>query len=144
MPKRVSKVVVTFKVAPISMFKPLGGACCPESNVLVMTLQPDEGVNLQFQVKAPGQPVTLATESLHFRYTEAFSRLADAYETLLLDILNGDRTLFVRADWVETSWALYDRILQSNLDVREYPAGTWGPPAADALPAANGHQWFPL
>src|SRR4029078_11032317 len=98
MPNRVSKVVVTFKVAPISMFQPLGGACCPESNVLVMTLQPDEGFNLQFQVKAPGQLVGLEAENLHFRYTEGFSRLADAYETLLLDILTGDRTLFVRAD----------------------------------------------
>jgi glucose-6-phosphate 1-dehydrogenase len=144
MPKRVSKVVVTFKVAPVSMFRPLGGACYPESNVLVMTLQPDEGFNLQFQVKAPGQPVALATENLHFRYTEAFSRLADAYETLLLDILTGDRTLFVRADWVETSWALYDSILDSHLAVREYPAGAWGPPEAQALPAADGHQWFPL
>ncbi len=144
LPRRVSKVAVTFQVAPVSVLQSFGSDCHPRSNVLVMTLQPDEGFNLQFQVKAPGQPVTLAMENLHFRYTEAFSRLADAYETLLLDILNGDRTLFVRADWVESSWALYDPILESHLGVREYPAGTWGPPQADDLLAKEGHEWFPL
>src|SRR5262245_30453445 len=144
LPKRVSKIVVIFKIAPVAVFQPFGASCQPRSNALVMTIQPDEGFNLQFQVKAPGQPITLATQNLHFSYTEAFSRLADAYETLLLDILSGDQALFVRADWAEHSWALFDAMLKSRREVRPYAAGTWGPPEADQLLVKNGHAWFSL
>ena len=144
LPKRASKIIVTFKCAPVSVFQPFAAGCDLRSNVLILSLQPDEGFSLQFQVKAPGEDFALATEKLHFDYTEAFAPLADAYETLLLDILTGDRTLFVRDDWVQNSWRLYDPLLKSRPEVRPYPAGTWGPPEFEQLLAKHGHNWFPL
>lgn len=95
-------------------------------------------------MKEPGQPVTLQAQRLHFRYAEAFGPLADAYETLLLDVLAGDQTLFVHADEVEASWRLYTLLLQQRLPVRPYPAGTWGPPEADRLLSGEGREWFPV
>ena len=144
MARRVSKIVITFKCAPVSVFQPFGVSCNLRSNALIITLQPDEGFNLQFQVKTPGQPVALATQELHFQYTEAFAPLPDAYETLLLDVLSGDQTLFVRSDWVESSWRLYDSMLKSRPEARPYSAGSWGPAEADRILARQGHDWFPL
>ncbi|MBI4471969.1 MAG: glucose-6-phosphate dehydrogenase [Acidobacteria bacterium] len=144
MPRRVSKAVVTFKCAPVSVFQPFAPGCSLSNNVLVITIQPDEGFDLQFQVKTPGQPVQLATQKLHFDYAQAFSDLPDGYETLLLDILNGDQTLFVRSDWVDSSWRLYEPLLQSPPAPSPYAAGTWGPSEADRLLAKAGHAWFPL
>jgi glucose-6-phosphate 1-dehydrogenase len=144
MPRRVSKAVVTFKCAPVAIFPSVEARCNLRSNILVLTLQPNEGFQLQFQVKRPGQTIDLATESLHFDYAEAFAPLSDGYETLLLDILHGDRTLFVRTDWVESSWKLYDPLLKSRSPVQPYTAGSWGPPQADELLAKSGHEWFPV
>ena len=144
MAQRVSKIVITFKCAPVSVFQPFGVSCNLRSNALIITLQPDEGFNLQFQVKTPGQPLALATQDLHFQYTEAFAPLPDAYETLLLDVLSGDQTLFVRSDWVESSWRLYDPMLKSRPEARPYAVGSWGPAEADRILARQGHDWFPL
>lgn len=110
----------------------------------MITIQPDEGFDLNFEVKQPGQLVRLQTQKLHFRYAETFAPLADAYETLLQDVVVGDLTLFVRNDWVEASWRLYNPVLEKPPQVHPYAAGSWGPPAADQLLAKEGHQWFPL
>jgi glucose-6-phosphate 1-dehydrogenase len=103
------------------------------SNVLVLALQPNEGFELQFDVKAPGQDIALRRQRLHFEYAEAFRPLPDAYETLLFDIVTNDQTLFVRSDEVESSWQLFGPLLDPSLPRHPYEAGGWGPQAADDL-----------
>lgn len=129
---RVSRIVVNFRHPPVSLFQRTGcDACTP--NALVITIQPDEGFDLQFEVKSPGPSFQLNTQRLHFRYSEVFQPLPEAYETLLLDVLLDDSTQFVRDDWVEASWSLYTPLLASPPLVVPYPAGTWGPKEADRL-----------
>jgi glucose-6-phosphate 1-dehydrogenase len=110
-------------------------------NSLNMMLQPDEGFDLCFEMKALGEPMKLQTQRLHFRYAEAFAPLPDAYETLLLDIITGDQTLFVHANEVEESWKLYAPIIEQKLPIHTYPAGSWGPPEAEKLIMREGHVW---
>ncbi len=130
LPTRLTQIAVTFSCPPVPFFQPYGiGSCSP--NVLVFTLQPDEGFDLLFEVKQPVEPLNLKTQRLRYRYAEAFGALRDAYETLLLDVMAGDQTLFVRADEVELAWRLYARVLESPPTTLFYPAGIWGPPAAE-------------
>ncbi|MHB8735563.1 MAG: glucose-6-phosphate dehydrogenase [Terriglobales bacterium] len=138
LPQRVTQVVVNFRRAPVSLLRQ---AAARRPNALVITIQPNEGFDLLVDVKAPGQGMTLQSQRLHFRYSEAFSELAEAYETLLLDILAGDQTLFVRADEVEASWTLYAPLLAAPPRIHPYPSNTWGPQAADALLARHNHEW---
>jgi glucose-6-phosphate 1-dehydrogenase len=139
--RRATQIVIAFRCAPVSVFES-SGCCHINSNAIVITIQPEEGFDLRFEVKRPGQPLALQTEKLHFRYAEAFAPLADAYETLLLDVAAGDQTLFVRRDWVEASWRLYTPVLESPHQIHPYAAGTWGPVASDKLLTEGGHQWF--
>lgn len=127
LPERRTRISVHFKPAPISIFQPYESTCHLSPNVLVITLQPDEGFELLFEVKEPSDRFRLATQRLKFRYDDVFEPLREAYETLLLDILEGDQTLFVDARWVEASWRLYDHILAGDVPVLSYPAGTSGP-----------------
>jgi len=116
---------------------------------LVMLIQPDEGIVLQFQAKQPGPGIHLRNVAMQFGYSQAFGGpSADAYETLLLDVVRNDATQFMRFDQVEAAW----RILQPILDVwsssvpvdfPNYAAGTWGPSASTALLARDGHTWLP-
>ena len=132
MAERVSRIEVRFRRSPVTFFQPFDG-CNVHSNALVITLQPDEGFDLHFEVKSPGQSMDLKTHRLSFRYEEAFEPLPDGYQTLLLDILTGDQTLFVRDDEVEASWRLYTPLLDQNLPVSPYTAGSWGPSEAERL-----------
>jgi glucose-6-phosphate 1-dehydrogenase len=141
LPRRLTQIVVTFRRAPVSLFPSLRGGEAMPPNVLVITVQPDEGFDLCFEVKAPGQEIALATQRLQFRYAEAFLPLPDAYETLLRDIVTGDQTLFVRADEVEVAWRLYQTVLDNPPPVRFYSAGTWGPAEANRLLAPG--TWMP-
>jgi glucose-6-phosphate 1-dehydrogenase len=140
LPRRLTQIAVTFKKPPVALFESLDFRQV-ESNVLLITLQPDEGFALYIDVKAPGEPATLRKMPLVFRYGEAFGPLPDAYETLLLDVLTGDQTLFVHAEEVEAAWRLYAPLLERKLPVHPYDAGTWGPAEADALLAREGHWW---
>ncbi|MDR7487058.1 MAG: glucose-6-phosphate dehydrogenase [Armatimonadota bacterium] len=142
LPARMTQIVVTFRRPPVSVFRAYGIETL-HRNVLVITIQPDEGFELGFQVKAPGQGLTLQAQRLRFRYADAFSPLPDAYETLLLDILAGDQTLFVRADEVEAAWSLYTPVLDTPPDVAVYAAGSWGPAAATRLVQRDGQRWHP-
>lgn len=138
LPSRLTQIVINFRRPPVSVFDPLGGSEV-KANSFVITLQPDEGFDLCFEMKALGEPLKIETQRLHFRYAEAFAPLPDAYQTLLLDIMSGDQTLFVSADEVEESWRLYTPIIEQNLPVYPYPAGTWGPPETKSLfGEANG------
>lgn len=140
LPKRVTEIVVTFRRPPVTFFKDLTPGDVA-SNQLVVTLQPDEGFDLRFEVKSPGDVVATRTERMRFRYAEAFAGLPDDYQTLLLDVLEGDATLFVRADEVEASWRLYDRLLAAPPAAQPYPAGSWGPDAANRLIGADEEPW---
>ncbi len=143
MPRRLTQIVVTFRCPPVSIFQPTSSYLI-HSNVLVITIQPEEGFDLYFEVKAPGQTITLQRHSLDFHYGDVFAKLPDAYVTLLRDILMGDQTLFVRSDEVEAAWGLYRPFLEAPQQPHSYEAGTWGPPAADGLLEKDGHEWFPL
>lgn len=135
LPLRCTQIVVYYHCAPVSIFHPFESSCGVKPNVLVITLQPNEGFDLHFQVKSPGQPFQLSTQSLRFRYEEAFGPLPDAYETLILDITSGDQTLFVCDEEVEKSWELYDGLTGQDFPVHLYPAGSWGPAEIDQLKA---------
>jgi glucose-6-phosphate 1-dehydrogenase len=141
LPRRMTQIVIDFHHPPICMFKPYS-SCQIHSNRLLITLQPDEGFHVFFDVKEPEEPLRLKTESLHFHYKEAFGPLPDAYQTLILDILQGDQTLFVRADEVEASWQLFTPLLEKDIPVFFYEAGTWGPKEADEFIARKGGKWL--
>ena len=133
LPEKRTQIAVHFRCAPVSLFENhQAGERTSDlaPNVLVITLQPDEGFDLHFEVKRPGETLQLDTQTLSFRYEDAFGPAPEAYETLLHDLMTGDQTLFVHADEVEASWALYAPLLEGSLDVKPYPAGTWGPEEA--------------
>jgi len=138
LPSRATRIVVNFRCPVLTCFPPF--TCDVRCNQMVITLQPDEGFDLYFNVKAPGPPFRLQPQRLRFRYDEAFGELPDAYETLLLDIVRGEQTFFVRADEVELAWRIYTPLLQQLPQVHFYPAGAWGPPAADSL--LGDGEWY--
>jgi glucose-6-phosphate 1-dehydrogenase len=137
LPIRTTQIVVNFKCPVLACFAPF--SCDIHCNRLVMMLDPNEGFDLCFEVKAPGQPFLLKTERLSFRYADAFDYLPEAYETVLLDLVRGDQTLFVRADAVEAAWALYEPILKRRPPMHLYPAGSWGPEEVANL--LQGRDW---
>ena len=140
LPRRMTQIVVHFRCPPVSIFRPFAH-CEIRPNVLVMNLQPDEGFELGFQVKRPGPGFQLDTVRFEYRYADTFGTLPDAYETLLLDVVEGDPTLFVSEAEVEQAWILFTPLLEQTLPVYPYPAGTWGPAEADRI-LAKGHVWI--
>ncbi|MDB5035596.1 MAG: glucose-6-phosphate dehydrogenase [Chlorobi bacterium] len=141
--RRMSQIVVDFHRPPITLFDSFEDFDDTiNSNTLVMTIQPDEGFDLYFEVKSPGQPVKVKTKHFSFRYEHAFGKLAEAYQTLLLDVLQGDQTLFVRADEVETSWGIYTPIVENPPEPFLYSSGGWGPKEADRLVEVTGEEWI--
>ena len=148
LPKRVTEIAIVFKEAPHLLFGRRGESIRP--NVLSIRIQPDEGIALNFGSKLPGPAMEIAPVSMEFRYGSSFGvEPPEAYERLLLDCLLGDGTLFTRADEVEASWAWVSRIHKrwaeenaaGHSTLATYPAGTWGPEAADRLMAADGRAW---
>ncbi len=129
LPRRLTEIEIKFRRAPVWMFRSVH---CDDlrSNSLVLTMQPNEGFSLYFDVKAPGDPFRLQRLPLRFDYSEAFKMLPEAYQTLILDLLEGDQTLFVHADEVETAWRVYAPLLERRPEIMPYPAGTWGPAEA--------------
>ena len=140
LPHRLTQIVINFRRAPVSIFDPVC-RCDLHYNSLSILLQPDEGFDLCFEMKALGEPMKLQTQSLKFRYAEAFAPIPDAYETLLLDLMAGDQTLFVHADEVEASWKLYTPIIEHKPTIYPYKAGTWGPFEAERLIKQEGQVW---
>ncbi|MGE0705682.1 MAG: glucose-6-phosphate dehydrogenase, partial [Vicinamibacterales bacterium] len=143
MPRRVSRIVVSFRCPPVSVFHPYD-SCLLHANRLEITIQPNEGFNLAFEVKRPGPGMEIATQHMRFRYGEAFGKLPDAYETLHIDVMRGDRTLFVRSDEIEAAWRLYDDLLKSPPPIQRHAAGTWGPAQADGLIPSGPRRWTDL
>jgi glucose-6-phosphate 1-dehydrogenase len=146
LPSRVSEIVVTFRPIPHSVFD--GHAGPIEPNRLVIRLQPDEGVMLWLMIKDPGPGgMRLQHVPLDMSFAEAFGvRNPDAYERLLMDVIRGNQTLFMRRDEVEAAWAWIEPILdawsESPDPPKPYTAGTWGPSAAVALIERDGRTWY--
>ena len=139
--QKLTQIAVSFRRPPVCLFESMG-SCLLHRNDLFITLQPDEGFTLQIDVKAPGTPLALQRVPLDFRYAEAFGSLPDAYETLLLDVFEGDQTLFVSADETEASWQLFDGVAKGQRTLHFYPAGSSGPQEADELLAVDGQSWL--
>lgn len=145
LPKKLTEIRVRFKRVPHSMFEPFPEAGLA-SNELVLNVQPEEGFSLGIQAKRPGPKLCMNTLSMDFRYAQHYGfDMPEAYERLLLDIMLGDQTLFVRNDTLEQSWALFDPVIraweQDSEKPCEYPAGTWGPREADLLLQRDGREW---
>ena len=138
--RRTTEIAVTYKPEPVSFFKSMRQDPNAGPDVLRLTLQPEEGFSLTIDVKDPTERAAVKSIPLSFTYEEEFGAIADAYETLLADVINGDQTLFVRADEVEESWRLYETLLDADLELHPYPAGSWGPTAADRL-LPPGSAW---
>ncbi|HEV2528695.1 MAG TPA: glucose-6-phosphate dehydrogenase [Thermomicrobiales bacterium] len=145
MPRRVTEIAITFKKVPHLMFRNLGDSA-PDSNVITMRIQPDEGIALRFAAKVPGPSNRLRNVPMDFYYGSTFGEASpDAYERLLLDAMLGDPTLFQRRDEVETAWTLMQPILdgwaEGKSPTRTYESGTWGPAEADQMLRDDGYQW---
>ena len=117
--------------------------CRPRTwlNVMLITPQPDEGFSVTFNVKSPDHDSLLDPQNLHFSYAHSYGPLPDGYQTLILDIIQGDQTLFVRADEVEASWKVYAPLFVSPQELHSYDAGSWGPAAMDRRLALADEQW---
>jgi glucose-6-phosphate 1-dehydrogenase len=139
---RCSEIAITFKSVPHSIFK--GD---PEPNRLVIRVQPDDGVQLQFMMKVPGSGrLKLVPRTLDLRYDTAFGeRTPDAYERLLTDVIRGDQTLFMRRDEVEAAWGFVDPIIEGwgehYATPHRYAAGTFGPSQAVGMIERDGRSW---
>ena len=146
LPVRASEIAIQFRRPPLRLFRDTPIACL-EPNELAIRIQPDEGISLTFQAKVPGNQVRLGPVHMAFSYADYFPGApSTGYETLLYDCMNGDATLFHRADMVETGWKVVAPILDfvgasPSALLHEYPAFTWGPAEADALMARDGRQW---
>jgi len=145
LPKRATEIAIQFKAVPHRLFR--DAAVDPEPNLLAIRIQPDEGILLRFGSKVPGLGLDIRTVTMDFTYGSAFSvDSPDAYETLLLDAMLGDASLFTREDEVEAAWSIATPIVESWVDAPapdfpNYPAGTWGPEAADTLIERDGRRW---
>ena len=146
LPLSASEVRVQFRPTPHVLF---AAQCGPklDANAITLRLQPNEGISLRFNGKIPGTSMQLRPVRMHFSYDSEFGAYTpEAYERLLLEALAGDATLFIRRDELETAWSIIDPIRETwgNQPLTEkefYPAGSWGPAAADELLATRQHTW---
>ena len=144
MADQLAEIVVRFKPIPHSIFAQSTGSFQPNS--LVIRLQPDEGLHLNLMAKTPGDSMRLKPVDLELDFRETFKTpRMEAYERLLLDVLRGQLTLFMRSDELEAAWEWVEPILnfwdQEESEPMPYAAGTWGPAAASALIGRDGLQW---
>ncbi|MFN3988379.1 MAG: glucose-6-phosphate dehydrogenase [Rhodocyclaceae bacterium] len=149
MQERLAEIVINFRAVPHSIFGQRPGAIQPpaqNNNRLVITMQPDEGVKLHLQAKRPGDAMVLNPVSLDLDFSERFqTRRLEAYERLLMDVMRGNLTLFVRRDEQEAAWRWVEPIVSSwaasDERPKPYTAGTWGPAASTALLGREGFHW---
>jgi glucose-6-phosphate 1-dehydrogenase len=145
LPKRVTEVAMQFKDVPHLPFA-VSQAEGLDPDLLVLRIQPDEGITLRFGAKVPGQAFRVRSVSMDFFYGAAFlEETPEAYERLLLDALVGDPTLFIRSDEVEQAWRIVDPVLtaweEDDVPLARYEAGSWGPREADLLLERDGRRW---
>jgi glucose-6-phosphate 1-dehydrogenase len=143
--KRATEIAIQFRDVPHRLFA--DAATDPQPNLLAIRVQPDEGILLRFGSKVPGLGLEIRPVTMDFTYGAAFSAdTPDAYETLILDSMLGDQSLFTRADEVEAAWSIVTPMHEAWLDMPapdfpNYAAGTWGPDAADHLLERDGRRW---
>ena len=148
MTRRDTEIAIQFKQAPLALFRGTAvEACIP--NWLVLQIQPDEGISLQFGAKVPGTEVRLGAVNMDFLYKDYFqTQPSTGYETLIYDAIIGDATLFQRADNIEAGWRAVQPVLDAwsggRAPMAAYPAGSAGPKEADDLLARDGRAWRPL
>jgi glucose-6-phosphate 1-dehydrogenase len=148
MSRRVTEIAIRFKPAPFAPFEDTDVAALPP-NWLLLQIQPDEGIALQFEVKRPGPVVDLAAVRMAFKYDDWFPKEPNiGYETLIYDVMMGDQTLFNRADMVEETWRVVGKVLdhwskEAPAGFPNYASGSDGPAEADALLARQGRAWRP-
>jgi len=143
-----TEIAITFKKVPHSMFISAGLEDMPP-NVLVLQIQPDEGISLSFQAKRPGSKVCMSTLRMEFSYSQIFGTKApEAYQRLLMDCMAGDQTLFIRQDDVNVAWRLLTPVLQAweqdGKSPYKYPAGSQSFEEADNLIESDGRKWRKL
>ncbi len=141
MAAKASEIVLRFKTPPHIPFKL---AEPPAPDALILRLHPGEGISLRFNAKVPGGSLKLQQTSMDFTYDRGFKGdNPDAYETLLLDVMRGDATLFMRADEIEAQWQVVAPLIAAwdEMEPVPYPAGSWGPVEAEALLEASGRRW---
>ena len=144
---RTTQIVIQFREPPHMLFE--SGPRSPiHSNRLVIQVQPDEGIQLHFHSKVPDRGLNLLQTELGFRFAEAFQgEMPEAYQRLLLDVMQGDASLFSRSDEVETAWSLFDPILAAweegkGPPIDFYQPGFWGPERSTQWMAEQGREWF--
>jgi glucose-6-phosphate 1-dehydrogenase len=145
--EKLSQITIEFKKPPHMLFPSTNGDLT--ANMLVLFLQPDEGIHWRFEAKVPETVAKLRSVDMEFHYEDTFgkSALPEAYERLLLDTMTGDAALFTRADEVETAWRLIDPIAQAweaapkDKPLPSYAPGSWGPSEADELLTSEGRKW---
>jgi glucose-6-phosphate 1-dehydrogenase len=149
LPKRTTEISIQFRRPPLEIFR-RASQTPVAPDLLIVNVQPDEGISLRFEAKLPGTRMQIAPVMMNFRYGTTFGGdVPEAYETLLLDAMLGDATLFARHDFVESSWALITPVLEGwtagvndrTQGLPAYEAGEWGPPEADALMERDGRRW---
>lgn len=146
LPKRMTEIVIQFKQIPLSLFN-WHNMAGDAPNVLVIKIQPDEGISLSFGAKIPGQVNQIAPVEMNFNYEESFKvHIPEAYIRLIQDVLYGDATLFTRSDEVIAQWSFIDRILEGWKEstmkyLPVYEAGTWGPPGVDFFIKGDNRSW---
>jgi glucose-6-phosphate 1-dehydrogenase len=146
--EKLSQITIEFKEPPHLLF-PNGDNNQMKPNMLVLYLQPDEGMHLRFEAKVPDTGAQMRSVDMEFHYADSFGKTAipEAYERLLLDVLTGDASLFTRADEVETAWGIIDPILKAwesssgEQPLAFYEPGLWGPSEADELLARDKRKW---
>jgi glucose-6-phosphate 1-dehydrogenase len=145
--RRVSEIAINFRRPPGTLFAGETARFDLAPNTLSFQIQPDEGLSLILNTKVPGLETRTQPVKMNFRYATTFgSNTAEAYERLVLDAMIGDGTLFIRGDEAEASWKLCTPVLDywrsvGRTGMDAYASGSWGPPSADALLAARGHNW---
>jgi glucose-6-phosphate 1-dehydrogenase len=144
MAKRVSEIVIRFHRTPHMIFR--RGTVSVDPNLLVIRIQPDEGISLIVDAKQPGPDLKISPVTLAFKYHDVFGgEPPEAYERLLLDAIHGDPTLYSRGDWIEQAWQLTQPVLdhwtRTSGPLPQYEAGSWGPAEADAFIARDGGKW---
>jgi glucose-6-phosphate 1-dehydrogenase len=152
MPKQLTEVAIQFKNPPLNLFSTVecDGDLCDlvetRPNQLILRIQPQEAISLRFSTKRPGMNYQVQPVSMDFAYDDHFdAQLPEAYERLLLDVVRGDSTLFTRSDELEAAWRFVTPVLEaweaSSSAPEFYPAGTWGPAAADRLISESKALW---
>ena len=144
MPKKATEIAIQFEPTPHTPFA-RGKTRGLEPNVLVLRIQPEEGISLKIGAKVPGSGFEVSSVNMDLLYGTAFLEEApDAYQRLLLDLMLGDPTLFIRADEAEVAWSILEPVMRAwseDGEVEPYPAGTWGPEEAEELLERDGREW---